>query len=641
MKKRGVDMPQIVLQNGDAVQYPAGTTFMDIAKRLSQRLDKESTAALFNGRPRGLTETVDVDGVLRFVDFSAEEGKTVYRHSSAHIMAQAVLRLWPETKLAIGPAIDRGFYYDFDTEHIFTPEDFSTIEKEMNRIIKENHPILRQELSREDALQLFRDMDEPYKVDLIENLPDDAVISIYRQGEFLDLCAGPHLPSTGRAKCIKCMSVAGAYWRGDEHNKMLQRIYATAFPSREEMDAYLHRIEEAKRRDHRKLGRELDLFVFLDEGPGFPFFLPKGMVLRNQLETFWREMHAQAGYEEIRTPILLDIDLWRQSGHWDFYADNMYTTAIDEELFALKPMNCPGSMLVYKQRLHSYKELPLRWAEMGLVHRHELSGALHGLMRVRAFTQDDAHIFMLPEQIKEELKGVLDLVDQIYNPFGFRYHVELSTRPEKSMGADELWETATQALRDALEEKSRTYKINPGDGAFYGPKIDFHLQDSLDRTWQCGTIQLDFQMPEKFGLTYVGEDGGKHRPVMIHRTIFGSVERFIGILTEHYVGAFPAWLAPVQARVLPITDKHALAASALKERLKAAGLRAEVDLRSEKIGFKIREGQLQKIPYLLIIGDKEAEQGLVSVRHRKDGDLGAQLETAFIAGIQEEVRRRR
>jgi threonyl-tRNA synthetase len=634
-------MPQLILKNGDSAQYPAGTTFLDVAKGLNQRLAKEATAAVLNGKVRGLTEVVDEDGAVEFVDFSTPAGQGIYRHSSAHILAQAVLRLWPDTKLAIGPAIDKGFYYDFDTEHVFTPADFAAIEKEMKKIIKENHPIRRQELSKAEALSRFQALDEPYKVELIENLPPDAVISIYEQGEFMDLCAGPHLPSTGRVKAIHCMSVAGAYWRGDEHNKMLQRIYATSFPSTEELDAYLERIEEAKRRDHRKLGKELGLFVLLDEGPGFPFFLPKGMVLRNQLEQFWRELHHAAGYEEIRTPIILSTELWHQSGHWDFYADNMYLTTIDEQPYALKPMNCPGSILLYRQNLHSYKELPLRWAEMGLVHRHELSGALHGLMRVRAFTQDDAHIFMLPEQITDELKGVIDLVDRLYRQFGFRYHVELSTRPEKSMGADELWEKATAALQQALDEKQLDYKINEGDGAFYGPKIDFHLQDSLDRTWQCGTIQLDFQMPENFALNYVGEDGGKHRPVMIHRTVLGSIERFIGILIEHYAGAFPAWLAPVQVRVLPITEKQAEAAEAIREKLAEAGIRVESDARSEKIGFKIREGQLAKIPYLLVIGEKEIEQGTVSVRHRQAGDLGAKALETFISELQEEISQRR
>jgi threonyl-tRNA synthetase len=633
-------MPQITLKGGDSVQYPDGITFMDIAKSISPELAKESLAAILDGTVHGMMETVPAEGALEFVDFSAAAGKDIYRHSSAHVMAQAVLRLWPGTKLAIGPAIDKGFYYDFDTDHVFTPEDFTAIEKEMKKIIKENYPIRRQELSREEALTLFREQDERYKVELIDNLPPDAVISVYRQGEFLDLCAGPHLPSTGKAKHIKCMSVAGAYWRGDEKNKMLQRIYATSFPTQEELETYLDRIEEAKKRDHRKLGKELGLFAFMEEGPGFPFFLPKGMVMRNQLEAFWRELHDKAGYEEVRTPILLNTELWHQSGHWEFYCENIYTTEIDEQPFAMKPMNCPGSILIYRQNLHSYREFPIRWAEMGLVHRHELSGALHGLMRVRAFTQDDAHLFLLPEQVTAELKGVIDLIDQMYKQFGFRYHIELSTRPEKSMGADELWELATESLRTALDEKQLDYKINEGDGAFYGPKIDFHLQDSLDRTWQCGTIQLDFQMPEKFDLTYVGEDGGKHRPVMIHRTLLGSIERFIGILTEHYAGAFPVWLAPVQVRVLPITERQAEAAAALREKLAQAGIRAESDLRSEKVGFKIREGQLQKIPYLLILGDKEIEANTVAVRHRQEGDLGTQTAEAFIASLLKEIQER-
>ncbi len=633
-------MVSITLKNGTVREYPENTTILQMAQDISSKLAKNSVAALFNGQVTGLTAPIDRDGELEILDFENEQAKDVYRHSSSHVMAQAVQRLWPDTKLAIGPAIDKGFYYDFDTEHIFSPEDFALIEKEMQKIIKSDFPIVRKEMKREDALAFFRDKNEQYKVELIEDLPEDAVISLYEQGEFIDLCAGPHLPSTGKLKAIKCMSVAGAYWRGDEKRKMLQRIYATSFPKQAELDDYLNKLEEAKRRDHRKLGKELGLFTFADEGPGFPFFLPKGMILRNELEAFWREYHQKAGYSEIRTPIMLIRQLWEQSGHWDNYKENMYFTQIDEQDFCVKPMNCPGGILVYKQDLHSYRELPIRMAEMGLVHRHELSGALHGLMRVRAFTQDDAHIFMLPEQIITELKGVINLVDTIYKQFGFTYYVELSTRPEKAMGSIEMWDMATNALKQALEEKGMDYKINEGDGAFYGPKIDFHLQDSLDRTWQCGTIQLDFQMPEKFALAYIGEDGEKHRPVMIHRTVFGSIERFIGILTEHYAGAFPTWLAPVQVRLLPITERQHEYAEKIMSDFKAIGIRVEIDKRSEKIGYKIREGQLQKIPYLLIIGDKEMENDTVAVRHRKQGDLGSQSISDFTDQVLTEMKQR-
>lgn len=630
-------MINITLRDGSQRQYPEGVTLLQVAEDVSPRLAKEAVAARYNDKITDLNHGVQQDGMVEFLGFEDREGQDVYRHSSSHVMAQAVKRLWPGTKLAIGPAIERGFYYDFDSTHGFTPEDFEQIEKEMQNIIKADYPIIRKEMSREEALQFFRDNGEDYKVELIEDLPEDAVISVYQQGEFVDLCAGPHVPSTGRLKSIKLMSLAGAYWRGSEANPMLQRIYATSFPKKAMLEDYLFKLEEAKKRDHRRLGRELGLFVVLDEGPGFPFFLPKGMILRNELEKFWREEHQKAGYQEIRTPIILNQELWERSGHWDHYKENMYFTNIDEDNYCIKPMNCPGGMLVYKQTLHSYRELPLRVGEMGLVHRHELSGVLHGLMRVRAFTQDDAHIFMLPEQIIAEIKGVMDLVDRFYSLFGFPYHVELSTKPEKAMGDDEIWEMATDALKQALDEKGIPYKINEGDGAFYGPKIDFHLKDSLDRTWQCGTIQLDFQMPEKFDLTYVGEDGERHRPVMIHRVIYGSIERFIGILTEHFAGAFPTWLAPVQVRVLPITDRHHAYAQQVVEVLKDSGIRAEADLRSEKTGYKIREGQLQKIPYLLVVGDKEVESMSVAVRHRKDGDLGPQVLHDFQAMLLEEI----
>lgn len=615
-------MISITLKDGSHRKYKEGTTIGEVARDISPKLAQNAVAAVFNGQTVGLATPLESDGTLELLDFDTEAGQNVFRHSSSHIMAQAIQRLWPGTKLAIGPAIDKGFYYDFDTEHVFTPEDFVLIEEEMIKISQEDFPIIRKEFSRAEALEFFATRGEKYKVELIENLPEDAIITAYQQGEFIDLCAGPHVPSTGKIKAVKCTSVAGAYWRGDEKNKMLQRIYATSFPKSTQLIDFLAKIEEAKRRDHRRLGRELGLFVLREEAPGFPFFMPKGMILRNQLEKYWREEHALAGYQEIRTPMILSQELWQRSGHWDHYKENMYFTKIDESNFAIKPMNCPGSILLYNEELHSYRDFPLRAAEMGLVHRHELSGALHGLMRVRAFTQDDAHLYMLQKQILSELKGVMKLVDRIYNTFGFKYMVELSTRPENAMGSLELWEQATDALKQALAEAGLNYKISEGDGAFYGPKIDFHLQDSLDRTWQCGTIQLDFQMPEKFDLTYVGEDGEKYRPVMIHRTIFGSMERFIGILIEHYAGAFPVWLAPVQAKVLPLTDKQKDYAETVTNTLKSKGFRVEIDTRNEKIGYKIREGQLQKIPYLLIIGEKEKAIAGVAVRHRKDGDLG-------------------
>lgn len=630
-------MVLISLKDGSQREYPEGITLLQVAEDISPRLAKNAVIGVFNGKLTDLNTMIYEDGELDLLGFQNQEGADVYRHSSAHIMAQAVKRLWPDTKLAIGPAIDKGFYYDFDSSHTFTPEDFALIEKEMDAIIKANYPFIRKELSREEALDYFSEQDEVYKVELIQDLPEDATISLYQQGEFTDLCAGPHVPSTGKLKALKLMSLAGAYWRGREDNPMLQRIYATSFPKKSMLDDYLHKLEEAKKRDHRRLGRELGLFTIVDEGPGFPFFMPKGMILRNELENFWREEHRKAGYQEVRSPMILSRELWERSGHWDHYQENMYFTTIDEGDYAIKPMNCPGGMLIYKQNLHSYRELPIRMGELGLVHRHEMSGVLHGLMRVRAFTQDDAHIFMLPEQIIDEIKGVINLVDRFYGLFGFPYHVELSTRPENSMGSEEDWEIATNALIQALNEKGIEYVVNEGDGAFYGPKIDFHLQDSLDRTWQCGTIQLDFQMPEKFDLTYVGEDGEKHRPVMIHRVIYGSIERFIGILTEHFAGAFPTWLAPVQVRVLPITERQHDYARQVVAELEKQNIRVDSDFRSEKIGYKIREGQLQKIPYLIILGDKEVEAGTVAVRHRKQGDLGAIPLDEFGSKIKKEI----
>ncbi len=559
------------------------------------------------------------------------------RHTASHVLAQAVLRLYPNAKLAIGPAIDTGFYYDFDVDTNFTPEDLEKIEAEMKVIVRERYRLERFELPRAEALALMEEKNQPYKVELIHDLPEDAALSFYKQGEFVDLCAGPHADHTGRVKAFKLLSATGAYWRGDSSRKMLQRIYGTAFESKEELAAHLTMLEEAKKRDHRKLGRELDLFDIYEEGPGFPFFLPRGMVLRNLLEAYWREEHAAAGYQEIRTPIILNEELWHRSGHWDHYKNNMYFTKIDEGDFAVKPMNCPGGMLAFGRRMHSYRDLPQRIAEMGLVHRHELSGALHGLMRVRCFTQDDAHIFMTPEQIQQEIAGVIRLIDRFYKVFGFEYHMELSTRPENSMGTDEQWETATDALRQALSTLGMEYKLNEGDGAFYGPKIDFHLRDCIGRTWQCGTLQLDFQMPERFDLSYVGPDGEKHRPVMIHRVVFGSIERFIAILTEHVAGAYPLWLSPVQIAVLPLTDRHHDYARGVHQTLRDAGFRVELDERNEKIGFKIREAQVQKTPYMLVLGDKEMEAGLVAVRHRRDGDLGAIPVDELIAKLREEV----
>ena len=556
------------------------------------------------------------------IDFSSENVRHRYRHTSSHIMAQAVKKIWPEAKLAIGPAIENGFYYDIDMEHRITDQDLLKIQKEMKKIIQANYPIERFELPRDEAIEFERKAGEDYKVELIEDLPEDEVISFYKQGDFVDLCAGPHMESTGQVKAIKLTSVAGAYWRGDEHNKMLQRIYGTSFPSQAELDDYLAKIEEAKKRDHRKIGKEMDLFALYEEGPGFPFFMPKGMILRTQLENFWREEHAKRGYEEIKTPLILNEQLWRTSGHWDHYKDNMYFTQIDGEDYAIKPMNCPGSMLAYKRKMHSYRDLPIRLAEMGQVHRHELSGALHGLMRVRTFTQDDAHIFMLPEQVKDEILGVVNFIDDVYTLFGFKYHVELSTRPKDSMGTDEEWEMAETALKEAIEEKGMPYVINEGDGAFYGPKLDFHLEDSLGRTWQCGTIQLDMQMPQRFHLTYVGSDNTKHRPIMIHRVIFGSIERFIGILIEHFAGKFPLWLAPVQVKVLTVAEAFTDYADIVSQKLESAGLRVETDFRNEKIGYKLREARNQRVNYILIIGEREKESNTATVRSAKIGELG-------------------
>ena len=625
-----------LMVNGIPMDVEAGKNALDLSGEISKELKKEALVARINGRVISLAEPINEDGVLEIVGFADPDGAKTLRHTASHVLAQAVKHLKPEAKLAIGPAIDNGFYYDFDVDEPFTPEFLAAVEKEMQKLIKKNERVERFELPRAEALEFMKD--EPYKVELINDLPEGETISFYRQGDFTDLCAGPHLPSTRKIKAVKLTSISGAYWLGSEKNKMLQRIYGTAFTNREELDAYIARIEEAKKRDHRKLGRQLDLFDIRDEGPGFPFFYPKGMILRNTLEDYWRQIHRKNGYEEIKTPIMLNRALWERSGHWDHYKENMYTTVIDDTDFAIKPMNCPGGILVYERRKWSYRDLPIRCGELGLVHRHEMSGALHGLMRVRCFTQDDAHIFMTPDQIKDEIKGVYRLIDEVYNVFGFQYHVELSTRPENSIGTDEMWALATDGLKGALDELGVQYVINEGDGAFYGPKIDFHLEDSLGRTWQCGTIQLDMNLPERFDLTYVGADGEKHRPVMIHRVVFGSIERFIGIITEHFAGAFPLWLAPVQVRIMTITDRADEAAKKLQAQLEDAGIRTEIDLRNEKIGFKIREAQMQKIPYMLVLGDKEVEQGVAAVRSRKDGDLGTMAADALIAKLQEEVR---
>ncbi len=625
-----MEQVKVSLKDGVEKVYQKGITLLEIAENISRKLGKEALAAKVDGAIKDLSSKVDKDCNVKFLTFEDEEGRKVFWHSSSHVMAQAVKRLFPETKLAIGPAIDEGFYYDFDRDESFTPSDLEKIEQEMAKIIAEDYAFCRKNVSKEEAIEELNKINEPYKVELVEALPEGAPISFYQQGEFKDLCAGPHIPSTGRIKAFKLTSLAGAYWRGDEHNKMLQRIYGISFPKKSMLDEYLTRIEEAKKRDHRKLGKELDLFSIHEEGPGFPFFHPKGMIIWNLLTDFWRKEHSKRGYQEIKTPIILNEELWRRSGHWDHYKENMYFTKIDDMNYAVKPMNCPGGILMYKTDSRSYRDLPIRLGELGLVHRHELSGVLHGLMRVRCFTQDDAHIFMMPSQIEDEIIGVIDLVDYFYQIFGFEYNVELSTRPENSMGSDELWDQATAALQGALDKKGMSYKINEGDGAFYGPKIDFHLKDSLGRTWQCGTIQLDFQMPERFDLSYIGADGEKHRPVMIHRVIFGSIERFIGILIEHYAGAFPVWLAPVQARVLPISEKHMDYAYKVKKQLEEAGIRVEVDERNEKIGYKVRDAQMKKIPYMLIVGDKEANENTVSVRTREKGDVGQKPIETFI-----------
>lgn len=633
-------MIKVTLKDNSVKEFPAGTTIIDVAKSLGAGLAKAACCGRIDGEVADLRTPLDKDCRLEICTFDDEDGKKTFWHSSSHLLAQAVKRLFPDAKFAIGPAIKTGFYYDFDVETPFTPEDCEKIEEEMRKIVKEKPEITRFELDPDEALKKMEN--EPYKVELIqEHAGKGEKISFYQQGEFADLCAGPHLMDMTPIKAIKITSSTGAYWRGDSNKAMLCRLYAVSFPKASELEAHLMAIEEAKKRDHRKLGRELGLFMMTDEGPGFPFFLPKGMILKNELIGYWRELHTKAGYHEISTPLMLNRRLWERSGHWDHYKDNMYTTVIDETDFAIKPMNCPGGILVYTSDLHSYRDLPLRLGELGIVHRHELSGALHGLMRVRCFTQDDAHIFMTPEQIKDEIKGVVTLIDSIYKQFGFKYHIELSTMPEDHMGEVADWDNATEALRQAVTELGMDYILNEGDGAFYGPKLDFHLEDSIGRTWQCGTIQLDFQLPERFELEYTGADGEKHRPVMIHRTALGSIERFIGILIEHFAGAFPTWLAPVQAKVIPVSAKFNDYAIEVANQLKEVGVRVEDDLRPEKMGYKIREAQLQKIPYMLVVGEKEMEAKEVAVRTRKEGDGGVMKTSDFIAKIVDEIQNRK
>ncbi len=630
-------MVNVKLPDGSIRSFDAPISALKVAESISAGLARNAVACEIDGVVSELSTIIDKDADFKVYTLKDDEGLAVLRHSTAHLMAQAISHIWPEAKFAIGPSIKNGFYYDIDFgDKVIAPEDLEKIEAEMAKIVKEDVSIVREEMSRVDAIEFFQKRGDNYKVEILSELDADKV-SLYRQGDYIDLCRGPHMASTGKLKVFKLTSIAGAYWRGDTKNKMLTRIYGTAFEKKAELDAYILQMEEAKRRDHRKLGKELDLFDIFDEGPGFPFFFPKGMVLRNTLENFWREEHIKAGYVEIKTPMILNQELWHRSGHWDHYKDNMYTVKIDEEDYAIKPMNCPGGMLVYKRKPHSYRDLPERAAELGLVHRHELSGALHGLMRVRCFTQDDAHIFMTPEQIQDELVGVVRLIDKFYSVFGFKYHIELSTRPENSMGSDEQWEMATNALIHALNSLGKDYEVNEGDGAFYGPKIDFHLEDSIGRTWQCGTIQLDFQMPERFDLTYVGQDGEKHRPVMIHRVVFGSIERFMAIITEHYAGAFPLWLSPVQVKVLPIAEAHSKYAHKVAEKLEKAGIRVEIDERNEKTGYRIREPQLQKTPYMLVIGEKEVADKTVAVRNRKEGDIGSMSVKDFVKKACDEI----
>ena len=626
----------VILKNGDAIALEENATALQAALAISEGLARNAVCAKVNGKLVDLSHALQEGDALEIVTLKDKEGLNVYRHTCAHVLAQALKIIYPTCKLSIGPVIDNGFYYDVDFVTPITQADLEKVEAEMKKIIKSNLPIERFTLPKDEAIKLMKDFSENYKVELIEDLPEGEEISFYKQGNFIDLCRGPHLPSTGKIKAFSLTSIAGAYWRGDEHNKMLTRIYGTAFAKKEEMDAYFTMLEEAKKRDHTKLGKELKLFAILNEGKGLPFFLPAGMQLKNALIEYWRQIHTREGYVEVNTPIMLNRSLWETSGHWSHYRDNMYTTKVDEEDFAIKPMNCPGGILVYKNEPHSYKDLPIRMGELGLVHRHEKSGQLHGLFRVRCFTQDDAHIFMTPAQIKDEIKGIVRLINEVYTLFGFKYHVELSTRPENSMGSDEDWNNATEALREALDDMGFEYVVNEGDGAFYGPKIDFHLEDSIGRTWQCGTIQLDFQLPQRFEMEYVGEDGAKHRPIMVHRVVFGSIERFIGILIEHFAGKFPVWLSPTQVKILPITDKQEEYVNGLSKKLKEAGVRVVVDNRNEKIGYKIREAQMEKVPYMLVVGEKEAAEGLVAVR-RRDGEQSVVSADEFLAILKKEI----
>ncbi|MGE7611020.1 threonine--tRNA ligase [Paenibacillus sp. NPDC101420] len=630
---------KVTLQNGTIREVLQGTTIKEAAGAISTSLKKNAVAGIIDGRSVDLNQTIEHDCQLEIVTLDSKEGLEIYRHSTAHIMAQAIKRIYGDkgVQLGIGPVIEDGFYYDIDIETPLSTDDLVAIEQEMAKIIQENHPIVRRVVPRAEAIKLFEAMNEPLKLELIRDLPEDTVLSIYDQGEFSDLCRGPHLPSTGLVKAFKLLNVAGAYWRGDSNNKMLQRIYGTAFPKKAQLEEHLLFLEEAKKRDHRKLGKELELFMFSEEAPGMPFYLPKGMTIRTELENFARELQRQRDYDEVRTPLMMNNRLWEQSGHWDHYKDNMYFTNVDETKFALKPMNCPGHMMIYKNNLHSYRELPIRIAEFGQVHRHEFSGALNGMMRVRTFCQDDAHIFVLPEQIEDEISRVISLIDHIYQVFGFEYKIELSTRPADYMGSEELWDLAEQSLQSVLDNLGIEYRVNEGDGAFYGPKIDFHILDALKRSWQCGTIQLDWQMPEKFDLTYIGEDNLKHRPVVIHRAVYGSIDRFMGIITEHYAGAFPLWLAPVQAKLLPVSENYVAYAFQVKQSLEQAGIRVEVDIRNEKLGYKIREAQLEKAPYMLVLGENEKNSGSVSVRKRGEGDLGSKSIQEIIEQISEEI----
>lgn len=631
-----MEVANICLWDGKKVSVNSQSTFFEIIKQYDPRLAEEALAIKTNNNKKDLSDKPEDGDSLEIITYQSKEGKEIFFHSSSHIMAEAVQELFPGTKIAIGPAIEEGFYYDFDSEHTFSPDDFKIIEKKMKELVRKNLPLQKKVLKKEDAIQLFKDKGEIYKVELLKDILEDRV-TVYQQGEFVDLCRGPHVPSTGKIKAFKLLSVAGAYWRGDEKNKMLQRIYGISFDSQEALDNYLRLLEEAKRRDHRKIGKDLDLFSFHEEGIGFPFFHAKGMVIRNLLEEYWREEHHKRGYQEIKTPIILNKSLWMQSGHWDHYKENMYFTKIDEQDFAVKPMNCPGGILVYKSRLHSYKEFPLRVAELGLVHRHELSGVLHGLFRVRSFTQDDAHIYMSPSQIKEEVQNLIDFECFFYETFGFDYSIELSTKPENAMGSDEVWDKAINSLKKALDEKGISYKINEGDGAFYGPKIDFHLKDCLGRSWQCGTIQLDFLMPELFDLYYINSEGEKERPVMLHRTIMGSLERFIAILIEQFAGALPTWLSPVQVKLLPIADRHIEYGRELEKLLFEHNIRVELDENNEKIGAKIRKAEIQKIPYMLIFGDQEVANNSIKVRKRGKGDLGERTLEQFINQINIEI----